>query len=103
MVREDRSLGQEVPEIESEPPEYTSSRLSLSFGLATLQTLGEEAQKAHRVELPRMLEVQQGRAWHDIVTLGDSWFYLSTDHKPIRLPRDETVPECEGYIVQSKS
>jgi hypothetical protein len=42
-----------------------------------------------------MLEVQRGRAWHDIVTLDESWFYLSTDCEFIWLPRDEKVPERE--------
>jgi hypothetical protein len=42
-----------------------------------------DAQKGERVNLSRrllrMLEVQRDRAWHDIVTLDESWFYLSTD------------------------
>jgi histone-lysine N-methyltransferase SETMAR len=49
-----------------------------------------------------MLEVQRDQAWHDIVTLDESWFYLSTDHELIWPPRDETVPEGERYAVQSK-
>jgi hypothetical protein len=36
-----------------------------------------------------MLEVQRDRAWHDIVTLDESWFYLSTDYEFAWLPRDE--------------
>jgi hypothetical protein len=43
-----------------------------------------EEQRARRVELSRallrILQVQRDRAWHDIVTLDESWFYLSTDH-----------------------
>jgi ABC-type dipeptide/oligopeptide/nickel transport system ATPase subunit len=41
-------------------------------------------QRAQRVELSRellrILQVHRDRAWHDIVTLDESWFYLSTDH-----------------------
>jgi hypothetical protein len=29
----------------------------------------------------RILEVQRNRAWHDIVILDESWFYLSTDYE----------------------
>jgi hypothetical protein len=36
-----------------------------------------------------MLEVQRDRAWHDIVTLDEYWFYLSMDYEFVWLPRDE--------------
>jgi hypothetical protein len=49
-----------------------------------------------------MLELQRDRAWHDIGTLGESWFYLSTDCEFVWLPRDEKVPERERRIIQSK-
>jgi hypothetical protein len=56
-----------------------------------------DAQKGERVNLSRrplrMLEVQCDRAWHDIVTLNESWFYLSTDYEFVRLPRDEKFPK----------
>jgi hypothetical protein len=46
-----------------------------------------EEQRAQRVdlsrELLRTLQVQRDCAWHDIVTLDKSWFYLSTDHELI--------------------
>jgi hypothetical protein len=42
-----------------------------------------------------MLEVQRDRAWHGIVTLNESWFYLNTDYEFLWLPRDEKVPERE--------
>jgi hypothetical protein len=65
-----------------------------------------DAQKGERVnlfrQLLRTLEVQRGRAWHDIVTLDQSWFYLSTDHEFVWLPRDEKVPERERHTIQSK-
>jgi hypothetical protein len=44
---------------------------------------------------------QQGRWWHDIITLDESWFYLNTDHELIWLPADEKVPEKEGHTVRS--
>jgi hypothetical protein len=44
-----------------------------------------DAQKGQRIRLSRqrlrMLEVQRDRARHDIVTLDESWFYLSTDYE----------------------
>jgi hypothetical protein len=42
-----------------------------------------------------MLEVQRDRAWHVIVTLDESWFYLSADYEFIWLLRNEKVPERE--------
>jgi hypothetical protein len=54
-------------------------------------------QKSNRVELSRTLlflvTTQQGRCWHDIVTLDESWFYLNTNHELIWLRADEKVPE----------
>jgi hypothetical protein len=40
-----------------------------------------------------MLEVQPDRAWHDIVTLDEFWFYLSMDYEFVWLPRDEKFPK----------
>jgi hypothetical protein len=40
-----------------------------------------------------MLEVQRDRAWHDIVILDQSWFYLSTDYEFVWLPRDANAPK----------
>jgi hypothetical protein len=66
-----------------------------------------DAQKGERVNLSRRLlgmpEVQGDRAWHDIVTLDESWFYLSTDYEFVWLPRDETVPERERHTIQSNN
>jgi hypothetical protein len=36
-----------------------------------------------------MLEVQHDQAWHDIVTVDEFWFYLSTDYEFVWLSRDE--------------
>jgi hypothetical protein len=41
----------------------------------------------------RILEVQRDRAWHDIVTLDESWLYLSADYEFVWLPRDEKFPK----------
>jgi hypothetical protein len=40
-----------------------------------------------------MLEVQRDQAWHDIVTLDESWFHLITDYESVSLPRDEKFPK----------
>jgi hypothetical protein len=44
-----------------------------------------DAQKGERINLSRrllrMLEVQRDRAWHGIVTLDESWFYLSAHYE----------------------
>jgi hypothetical protein len=65
-----------------------------------------DAKNGKRVNLSRrllrMLEVQRDRAWHDIVTLDECRFRLSTDCESVWLPRDEKVPERERHIIQSK-
>jgi hypothetical protein len=65
-----------------------------------------DAQKSNRVELSQaflsVLRTQQGRHWHDIITLIEWWFYLNTDHESIWLPADEKVPEREWHIIQSE-
>jgi hypothetical protein len=66
-----------------------------------------DAQKGERVNLSRrllrMLEVHRDRAWHHIVTLDESWFYLNTDHEFVWPPRDEKVLERERHTIQSKN
>jgi hypothetical protein len=56
-----------------------------------------DAQKGERVNLSRrllrMLEVQRDRACHDIVTLDESWFHVSTNYEFFWLPRDEKFPK----------
>jgi hypothetical protein len=51
----------------------------------------------------RKPEVQHDRAWHDIITLDESWFYQSTDYEFVWLPQDEKVPERERHTIQSKN
>jgi hypothetical protein len=41
----------------------------------------ELARVTHSRDLLRVLQRQQSRSWHDIVTLDESWFYLHTDHE----------------------
>jgi histone-lysine N-methyltransferase SETMAR len=63
-------------------------------------------QKETRVELSKqllkVLEVQEDRAWHDIITLDESWFYLTTEHERIWLPEGANVPDREQPTVQTK-
>jgi hypothetical protein len=87
-------------------------RLAQSMGFVArhLQWLPHalsDAQNDERVHLSRtpvrMLEVQRNRAWHDIVTLDKSWFYLSTDYEFVWPLRDEKVTEREQHTIQSKN
>jgi hypothetical protein len=48
-------------------------------GLSDAQK-GESVNLSRRLLQMRILEVHRDRAWHDIVTLDESWFHLSTDH-----------------------
>jgi hypothetical protein len=41
-------------------------------------------------------------AWHDVVTLDESWSYLSTDYEFDWLRRDEKVPKRERHTIQSE-
>jgi hypothetical protein len=77
-------------------------RFTQSLGFAALHLRWvphalSDAQKGERVNLSRqllrMLEVQRDRAWHDIVTLDEFWFYLSTDYEFVCLPRNEKFPK----------
>jgi hypothetical protein len=64
-----------------------------------------DAQNSERVNLSkrllRILETHRDRAWHDMVTLDKSWFYLSRDYEFLWLLRDEKVPERERHMIQS--
>jgi hypothetical protein len=66
-----------------------------------------DAQKGERVNLSqrplRTVEVQCDRAWHDIVTLDEFWFYLTTDYEFIELPRDEKFPKENGPQFNRKN
>jgi hypothetical protein len=86
------------------PSTIVYRRLTLSLGfvarhLRLVPHVLSDARKGERVNLSRrllrMLEVQRDRAWHDIITLDESWFYMSTDYEFVWLPRHEKVPERE--------
>jgi hypothetical protein len=47
-----------------------------------------------------MLERQERRSWHDIVTLDESWLYLHRDHELIWAQLDTEIPERERHTVQ---
>jgi hypothetical protein len=62
----------------------------------------ENAQRVHlSQQLPRMLEVQQDRAWQDTVNLEESRFSLSMGHELIRLRQGEKVPERKRETSRS--
>ena len=52
-------------------------------------------------ELLRVLSVQRARQWHDIVTLDESWIYLSNEHDLMWMAPGETVPDRERQTIQS--
>jgi hypothetical protein len=47
-----------------------------------------------------MLERQERRAWHNIVTLDESWSGLHADHELIWAQPDAEIPEKERHTVQ---
>jgi hypothetical protein len=85
---------------------YRSLTQSLEFVVRHLRWVPHAlsgAQKGERVDLSRrllrMLEVHRDRAWHDIITLDEPWFYQSTDYEFVWLSRDEKVPERERHTI----
>jgi hypothetical protein len=71
-----------VPYLLSEPDKHTRAQLSF--------------------ELFEILQHQKERAWHDIVTLDEPWFYFTTDHEWVWLPEETEAPEREQITVQSR-
>jgi predicted cupin superfamily sugar epimerase len=49
-----------------------------------------------------MLERQERRSWHDIVTLDESWFYLRIDHELNWAQPDTEIPGRERRTAQSQ-
>jgi hypothetical protein len=49
-------------------------------------------------ELPKLVEFMRYHSWKSILTLGEAWFYLSTDHESIGLSPDDEVPQRESYL-----
>jgi hypothetical protein len=60
------------------------------------------AEKGERVNLSRrllrVLEVQRDRAWHDIVTLNECWFDLSTDYEFVSIEISKTCLQHQMMI-----
>jgi histone-lysine N-methyltransferase SETMAR len=93
------------------PRSTVHRRLTRSLGflvhhLRWVPHLWSQSQKENRARLSRelltILQQQQQRSWHDIVTLDESWFYLNTDHELIWLQPDAEIPERERHTVQSE-
>jgi hypothetical protein len=83
------------------PPTTVYRRLtnSLEFTARYLRWVPHarsHAQKTPRVELSRQLlrtlRIQCDRAWHDLVTLDESWFYLTMNHESSDFRRVERYP-----------
>jgi hypothetical protein len=53
-------------------------------------------------QLLSVLERQERRSWHDMVTLDESWFYLNMNHELLWLQQDEENAERERHTVQSE-
>jgi hypothetical protein len=64
------------------------------------------SQKVDCMTLPQqllsVLERQERRSWHDMVTLYELFFYFNMDHELIWLQPDEGIPERERHTVQSE-
>jgi hypothetical protein len=71
-----------VPHLLSEADKH--ARAQLSFGLF------------------EMFRHQKDRAWHEVGTLDESWFYLTTDCGQIWLPEGTEAPERERITAQSR-
>jgi hypothetical protein len=74
--------------------------------LHCVSDLLSEADKHTRAQLSfelfEMLQRQKDRAWHDIVTVDEDWFYFTTDHDQIWLPEGTEAPKREQITVQSR-
>jgi hypothetical protein len=86
-------------------------RLTKSLGfvrrfLRWVPQLLSDPQKVRHVELSlsllRMLEIQEQRAWHDLITLDESWFYCNAYYELIWLPPGEKVLERPRDTVQGQ-
>jgi hypothetical protein len=76
---------------------------SLGFSVRRLRWVPHRlspGQKAKSVALSRelfsMLDQEETRDWHNIIMLGESWFYLCTDHELIWLAPGEMVRRENG-------
>jgi hypothetical protein len=49
-----------------------------------------------------VLQRQQTRGWHNILTLDESWSYLFPDHERIWRTPEQPVPDRERHMTQSE-
>jgi hypothetical protein len=65
-----------------------------------------DTQNSQRISLSNqlLLEIRsiKHQAGHFIITLDESWFYLSTDHEQIWLRPDQEPPERAKHTIQEK-
>jgi hypothetical protein len=52
------------------------------------------------IEFLRQLRSIEHQSWPSLVTLDESWFYLSTDHEQIKLCAKEQPPERSRHTIQ---
>jgi hypothetical protein len=52
-------------------------------------------------ELLQVLSVQSRQEWHDIVTLDESWVYLSSEHDLMWTAPGEIVVDRDRHTIQS--
>jgi hypothetical protein len=53
-------------------------------------------------ELLGIVPSAQHQRWEFMLTLGESWLYLSTDHSIIWLRESESLSEKEKHMIQAK-
>jgi histone-lysine N-methyltransferase SETMAR len=92
-------------------PSTVYDHLRYKFGVAVrylhwVPHLLWEADKYTRAQLSfelfEILQHQKDMTRHDIVTIDESWFYLTTDHQRIWLPEETEGPERERISFQSR-
>jgi hypothetical protein len=76
---------------------------AISDGYPFFATLSKARSSEVVTTIFLMLEPQERRSWHGIVTLDESWFYLHTDHELIWAQPDAEIPERERHPVQSQT
>jgi hypothetical protein len=83
-------------------------RLTGSFGFAVkhLQRVPHSLTEAQRqiqidrsIELLRSLESAQANEWQSLMTLDESWFYLSTSHEKVSIQAGQQPPETVKHMI----
>jgi hypothetical protein len=70
-----------------DPPLLTAEQKQIRFQMA--------------IKLLQVLSVQSTHQWHDIVTLDESWIYLSSEHDLMLTALGEILIDKERHRVQS--